>query len=85
MMGQREMLVRIELQLQSTKDAAEVAQAISPDNLPLPKGLTVNTDHKRNMLSIQIGCSRELKSLGATIEDIMSAIDLSLRTIQVVD
>ena len=79
------MLVRIELQLQSTKDATEVAQAISPDNLPLPNGLAVNTGHDRNMLSIEIRCSRELKSLGATIEDIMSAIDLSLRTIQVVD
>ena len=79
------MLVRIELQLQSTKDATEVAQAISPDNLTLPNGLAVNTDHDRNMLSIEIRCSRELKSLGATIEDIMSAIDLSLRTIQVVD
>jgi hypothetical protein len=85
MMGRRKMLVRIELELQSTKDAAEVVQAISPDNLPLPNGLAVNTDHNRNMLSIQINCSRELKSLGATIEDIMSAIDLSLRTIHVVD
>ena len=79
------MLVRIELQLQSTKDAAEVVQAISPDNLPLPNGLAVDTNHHGKTLTIQISCSRELKSLGATIEDIMSAIDLSLRTIQVVD
>ncbi len=79
------MLIRIELQLQSAKDAAEVVQAISPDNLPLPKGLAVDTSHHENTLSIQISCYRELMSLGATIEDIMSAIDLSLRTIQVVD
>ncbi|MHA2432174.1 MAG: KEOPS complex subunit Pcc1 [Candidatus Thorarchaeota archaeon] len=79
------MHVRIELQLQSSKDAEEVAQAVSPDNLPLPDGLAVETDHNGSELLIQIRCSGELKSLGATIEDIMSAIDLSLRTIRIVD
>jgi hypothetical protein len=75
----------IELNLMSPLEAEEVHQAISPDNFPLPPGLEIDSQVKDNMLVVEINCSRGPKSLGATVEDLMSAIDLSLRTIQTIE
>ena len=75
----------IELNLASSLEAEEVLQAISPDNFPLPPGLEIDSKIKDNVLVVEINCTRGPKSLGATIEDLMSAIDLSLRTMQTIE
>ena len=75
----------IELNLASSSEAKEVLQAISPDNFPLPPGLEIDSQVKDNVLVVEINCSRGPKSLGATVEDLMSAIDLSLRTMQSIE
>lgn len=75
----------IELNLASSLEAKEVLQAISPDNFPLPPGLEIVSSVKDELLMIEINCSRGVKSLGATVEDLMSAIDLSLRTMQSIE
>ncbi len=75
----------IELDLASPLEAKEVLQAISPDNFPLPPGLEIDSQVKEAVLMIEIICSRGVKSLGATVEDLMSAIDLSLRTIKSIE
>lgn len=72
----------IELTLASSMEAKEVLEAISPDNFPLPAGLEIDTRVDENLLVVKITCSRGPKSLGATVEDLMSAIDLSLRTMK---
>ena len=75
----------IELNLESSSEAKEVLQAISPDNFPLPPGLEIDSLVKEKVLVVQINCSRGPKSLGATVEDLMSAIDLSLRTMRSIE
>jgi hypothetical protein len=75
----------IELNLASSSEAKEVLQAISPDNFPLPPGLEIDSQVKENVLIVEINCSRGPKSLGATVEDLMSAIDLSLRTMKSIE
>jgi tRNA threonylcarbamoyladenosine modification (KEOPS) complex Pcc1 subunit len=70
----------VSLEFPSSEVAESVLDAISPDNSPLPTGLTINCVLKKARLIIEIQCERSIESLGATIEDIMSAIDLSLRT-----
>ncbi|MFW9801226.1 MAG: CTAG/PCC1 family protein [Candidatus Thorarchaeota archaeon] len=75
----------IELNLASSLEAEEVLQAISPDNFPLPPGLEIDSKIKDNVLVVEINCTRGPKSLGATVEDLMSAIDLSLRTMQTIE
>ncbi|MFX0054720.1 MAG: CTAG/PCC1 family protein [Promethearchaeota archaeon] len=75
----------IELNLASSLEAEEVLQAISPDNFPLPPGLEIDSKTKDNVLVVEINCTRGPKSLGATVEDLMSAIDLSLRTMQTIE
>ena len=74
------MIATIKLDFQSSNIATRILEAIKPDNTPLPKGLTIDCSVKGTKLLITIQCERGISSLGATLEDIMSAIDLSLRT-----
>ena len=74
------MIATIKLDLQSSKVAKRTLEAITPDNTPLPQGLTLDCSIEGTKLSIIIECERSINSLGATLEDILSAIDLSLRT-----
>lgn len=74
------MIAIIKLDFQSSNVAKRTLQAITPDNAPLPRGLTIDCSVEETKLLITIQCERSISSLGATLEDIMSAIDLSLRT-----
>ncbi len=74
------MIATIKLDFQSPDIARRILEAIKPDNTPLPKGLTIDCSVKGTKLLITIKCERSINSLGATLEDIMSAVDLSLRT-----
>ena len=76
------MIATIKLDFHSSDISKQVLEAISPDNTPLPSGLSIDCSIKEKKLVISIQCERNIDSLGATIEDIMSAIDLSLRTSQ---
>ncbi|MFW9973715.1 MAG: KEOPS complex subunit Pcc1 [Candidatus Thorarchaeota archaeon] len=73
------MTVKIQLQFQSEEEARRTLSAISPDNTPLPEGLLIECLLDNRELTITVKSSRSLDSLAATLEDIMSAIDLSLR------
>ena len=79
------MIVHIQLDFESEKEAKRTLLAISPDNSPLPEGLEIECSHENQKINITIHSSRNLESLAATLEDIMSAIDLSLRTSDSVD
>ena len=74
------MIVRIQLDFESEEEARRTLSAISPDNSPLPEGLEIDCSLDNQQVSVTIQSSRSLESLAATLEDIMSAIDLSLRT-----
>jgi hypothetical protein len=74
------MIATIKLDFHSSAVAKRILDTITPDNTPLPKGLTINCSVKNAKLHITIQCERNISSLGATLEDILSAIDLSLRT-----
>ena len=75
----------ISLNFQSPKDAERILLAINPDNTPLPQGLEIDCLVKGTQLLISIHCERGLSSLSSTIEDILSAIDLSMRTSESLD
>ena len=79
------MIARIQLCLSSHEVAKRTLSAISPDNSPLPEGLSIECSLENHKLDITIQSSRSLESLAATLEDIMSAIDLSLRTSVTID
>jgi tRNA threonylcarbamoyladenosine modification (KEOPS) complex Pcc1 subunit len=79
------MIATIKLEFQSPETAEQVLDAISPDNSPVPAGLTIECLIEGANLLVKIQCERSIESLGATLEDIMSAIDLSMRTSESVD
>ena len=70
----------MELTFDSSDHAERVLEAITPDNKPLPEGISIDTKVEGEKLFILIECERGIDSLRATLEDIMSAIDLSIRT-----
>jgi hypothetical protein len=76
------MIATIRLDFHSSEISKQTLEAISPDNTPLPSGLSIDCSIEETKLLITINCERTIDSFGATIEDIMSAIDLSLRTSQ---
>jgi tRNA threonylcarbamoyladenosine modification (KEOPS) complex Pcc1 subunit len=79
------MLAEIQIEFKSNEDATHILEAINPDNSPLPPGISIQTHVEDTRLMIQIECERGIDSLRATVEDIMSAIDLSARTINSVE
>lgn len=79
------MIVHIQLNFESEEEATRTLLAISPDNSPLPEGLEIECSLDNQQVNITIHSSRSLESLAATLEDVMSAIDLSLRTSESVD
>jgi hypothetical protein len=72
------------LRFDSPITANKIRETISPDNSPVPDGLEINVSTKAANLEISITCTRGIDSFRNTIEDIMSSIDLSLRTISTV-
>lgn len=79
------MIIHIQLNFKSEEEARRTLSAISPDNSPLPEGLEIECSCDNQKVNVTINSSRSLESLAATLEDIMSAIDLSLRTSDSVD
>jgi hypothetical protein len=71
---------RISLKCKSPTIAKQLASIISPDNAPLPEGMAIKVNTNGAILNIEIESTRGIDSFRGTIEDIMSAIDLSLRT-----
>ncbi|MFW9792852.1 MAG: KEOPS complex subunit Pcc1 [Candidatus Thorarchaeota archaeon] len=74
------LIAQIQLDFRSEEEAKRTLSAISPDNSPLPSGLEIECSVNHCSLTIIIRSNRDVDSLGATVEDIMSAIDLSMRT-----
>lgn len=79
------MIVHIQLDFESEAEAQRTLSAIAPDNYPLPSGLEIECSISHRSLIITVLSERSVDSLGATLEDLMSAIDLSTRTSKSVD
>jgi hypothetical protein len=79
------MIATIKLDFQSSAIANHILETISPDNEPLPRGLTIDCSVEETQLLVTIKCERSVDSFGATLEDILSAIDLFLRTSKSID
>ncbi len=70
----------IKLSFTSSEIANRISYAIVPDNTPLPEGLEIDVETNGANLMITIISERGIDSFRGTIEDVMSSIDLSLRT-----
>jgi len=74
------MELKIRLEFTSPDAAERILDAVSPDNEPLPPGLIIDSRQVDDSLQFWIDCTRGIDSLRHTFEDLMGAVDLSLRT-----
>jgi hypothetical protein len=58
-----------------------VLEAISPDNLHAPRGVTIEAMAKDSILKISISCGRGVGSLIATVDDLLSCVQAAERAI----
>jgi hypothetical protein len=61
--------------------ARAIWTAISPDNFQTPAGITVSTKITGGKLTASIACLRGVKTLIATIDDLLSCIQSAERAI----
>jgi tRNA threonylcarbamoyladenosine modification (KEOPS) complex Pcc1 subunit len=62
-------------------EAEAVANAVSPDNLKAPQGLSVETTRRGNKVVNKIQCETKLQTFMATIDDLLSAVSVAERAL----
>lgn len=74
------MRAEITLAFSSSTLPHRILDAVEPDNIPLPSGLSIKSAVKECSLHIIVECERGTDTFRGTLEDLMSAIDLAYRT-----
>ena len=69
----------------SGMQAKRVHDILLPDNMPLPPGLEITMNVKGTNVLLTIKCKRSIVSFRETIEDILSSLDLAIRTDEAAD
>lgn len=75
------MKIEIAIEYESSTQAEAIARALSPDNVKVPPGLTVVSKAEGKTLIATIRC-RSLKTLVATIDDLLSCVQAAERALQ---
>lgn len=71
----------IDIRYRDADTAHFILEAISPDNLQAPQGVTVEANAKGCTLHVSVTCSRGVRSLIATIDDLLSCVQAAERAI----
>jgi hypothetical protein len=72
---------KIVLKYKTPLEANAVANAVSPDNLKTPEGLSVETVRRGNIVVNKIQCETMLQTFMATVDDLLSAVSVAERTL----
>ena len=71
------------LSYKNEREARAVAQAVSPDNMEVPAGLSVVTVQNGSEVHTTIQCEKRLQTLIATIDDLLACISVAEKTFKV--
>jgi len=72
------MEAKIILVYEDQKEAKAVSEAISPDNIKVPKNLSVETSRAENRVETLINYEGEnLRTLLSTIDDLLSSVSIA--------
>jgi hypothetical protein len=74
----------ISLAYKSDRQARAVADAVSPDNIKIPEGLTIKTEKQGRNVSTHIRCKSSMLTFTATIDDLLAAVSIAERSISAV-
>ena len=69
---------------ENEREAEAVAQAVSPDNVNVPRGLFIKTTRSGSEVLTQIRCELRLQTLIATIDDLLSCVSTAEKAFSVV-
>jgi hypothetical protein len=73
--------VTIDVLFKGANIARSIMEAISPDNIQSPEGVVIETRVKDSELHITISCVGGIKSLIATLDDLLSCIQAAERAL----
>ncbi len=76
------MEARIVLEYDNARIAKAVAEAVSPDNVKTPKGMSVQTHLEGKRVFTLIYCEKSIKTLIATIDDLLSCVRVAERSLE---
>ena len=71
------MEAEIRLSYQNKREAQAVAQAVSPDNVKVPSGLSIKTTKKGSKVFTNVKCETKLQTFIATIDDLLCCISIA--------
>lgn len=74
----------IQLSYKTAKEAEAVVQAVSPDNVMVPRGLHVKTTVHGSMVSTRIICETRFGTFISTIDDLLSAVSVAEKSLSAV-
>jgi hypothetical protein len=65
------------------REAEAVAKAVSPDNVEVPPGLTVETVRERNEVLTRVECKTRLETFIATLDDLLACVSVAEKSFTV--
>ncbi len=71
------------LSYKNDREAQAIAQAVSPDNMQVPTGLSVKTTRKASQVHTKIQCQKRLQTLIATIDDLLACVSVAEKAFKV--
>lgn len=78
------MEAKIVLSYKTLREAEAVANAVSPDNVKVPEGLSIKTMRQGKIVLTNIECKSRLQTFVATTDDLLSAVSVAERTLSAV-
>jgi hypothetical protein len=81
---EKKLQATIKLEYGDHATAEAVADAVSPDNINVPKGLTVKTWQEGNIVITDISLEGKLATFIATIDDLLESASTAEKTLHVV-
>lgn len=78
------MEAEVRISYENEREAEAVAQAVSPDNVKVPRGLFIKTTRRGSEVLTQIRCELRLQTLMATIDDLLSCVSTAEKAFSVV-
>jgi hypothetical protein len=73
----------IRLAYRNEREAEAVAKAVSPDNVEVPQGLSIETLRSGSNVFTRIECQTRLQTLIATLDDLLACVSVAEKTFNV--
>jgi len=74
---------KIIVSYESEREAEAIANAVSPDNVKTPPGLTVRTVRRGSSVVTLVRCEGRFETFLATINDLLAAVQVAERAVSV--